>query len=81
LQRCSLDQNQYGPLNSKIPADAIENLSGDKKVTKMNIDGSIAIQEESKEEEQPVKQAVKQEASPLFYSNDLCSSIEMLENF
>jgi len=47
----------------------------------MNIDGSVAIQEESKEEEQPVKQPVKQEASPLFYSNDLCSSIEMLENF
>ena len=56
---------------TKMPADAIENIPEDKKITKMKIDGSVAIQEESKEEEQPVKQPVNQEASPLFYSNDL----------
>jgi len=54
-----------------MPADAIENIPEDKKITKMKIDGSAAIQEESKEEEQPVKQPVNQEASPLFYSNHL----------
>ena len=70
MQKCSLDPNQYGPLSSKMP-DAVESASEDKKITNMKEDGSVAIQEESKEEEQPVKQPVNQEASPLFYSNHL----------